>query len=244
MPQHIASEDEQWVTTAKKRAKMSQLAGNNLGKNGIRHFVGAMNNGYFQVCNDVNAYSTLSFNLNQDLPCKGEPIDISLRCFQMAQEHGLIRLADNRQSFRFLTDEAACYLGGLWLEEYLWLSLKNCSELDVSASVKGYWMTLNKNTAIQDISNTTHNEMDTVVIKNNIAHLIECKTGGYSRKNRSKETLEEIATLTSHMGGRLAKGYLVTLHDLTLAEKARAEQLNVQVFAAEKINDLIKLLRS
>lgn len=228
-PIGITSEDDAWTAGAKKRGELTQLLGDNLGKGGIYTFINAMNRGYGRLCEEKDKQRSAALPLTIWLDFGGNLFDLVERCFAMAAKHGLLDFNPSLKKFRFLSEEAAYYLGGLWLEEFLWLKLKNDPELEVVVGVKGLWMPYLKHHPSGDPENNIHNEMDVLVIRQNIVHVVECKTGSFTRKNRSKETLEELSTLTKNSGGRLAKGYLATLHDLSQAELARAEQLNVGV---------------
>jgi Holliday junction resolvase len=245
VPENIESEQPDWIRAAQDRSQMTQLMGDNMGKGGIFSFVNLMNRCYFELHETQKPHSKNVLNLGKVFRCERELSDLLRRLFEMAARHELMEFEPETREFRFLSEDAVKYFGGRWLEEYMWLKVKNDPTLEVAAGVSGRWFSQTEadgQQVIMDGSNT-HNEIDLLVIRNNIVHIVECKTGAYTRANRSKETLEEIATLKQHTGGRLAKGYLATLKDLTPSELERARQLDVQVFEANEIKELISILR-
>ncbi|WP_456341885.1 Card1-like endonuclease domain-containing protein [Thermovibrio sp.] len=102
------------------------------------------------------------------------------------------------------------YIGGKWLEEFVFLSLKNKGFHDLRLGVKVEWF----DTGVQ-------NEIDVVGVKNNRFYLFSCKT----EKNIANltEHLYEIEELTERIGGDFGKGHLVLLSQFISKEPPSRE---------------------
>ena len=93
------------------------------------------------------------------------------------------------------------YIGGKWLEEFVFLKLLDLNFYDVKIGVKVRWYG-------EDVIN----EIDVMATKRNRLHLFSCKTG----KN-VKEILKhlyELEELTERIGGDFGKSYLVITENL------------------------------
>lgn len=138
---------------------------------------------------------------------------------------------DGKRSVRFVSEEAARYFNGLWLEEYIWSKLAGQPGLDVHCSVKGYW---GQDGA--DSQTRGYNELDIMVLKDNRLHVLECKTGDFSRKTTPvTEVLAKLRQMAEACGGSLSEAMLVSFQEMKTGDITRANEIGVRVFHGQGI---------
>lgn len=103
------------------------------------------------------------------------------------------------------------YNSGNWLEDLLYLKIKNDKNDDVKYSVK-----IKKGNII--------NEIDVLSTKNCEMHLYSCKTG-----KRNNSDIFEVDVLRNLTGGTFGKANFVILDDVTEQLHDRANQLNIKI---------------
>lgn len=125
---------------------------------------------------------------------------------ELAQKHGVISY---RIGKFFAIDKD--YIGGKWLEEFIFLKLLDLNFSDVRIGVKVRWY-----------GKDVINEIDVMATKKNRLHLFSCKTG----KN-TKEILKhlyELEELTERIGGDFGKSYLVITENLFTPEPPKKSE--------------------
>lgn len=100
------------------------------------------------------------------------------------------------------TADALRYLTGGWLEEYLWLCLRDAGLQDVHCS-------LQISTALGGDEENKLNELDIVVGHRNRVLVIECKTADLSRPGAYNQMLDKLDSLGKRTGGLLTQCWLV-----------------------------------
>ncbi len=93
------------------------------------------------------------------------------------------------------------YLGGKWLEEFVFLELLDKGFYDVSIGVKVKWYG-------EDVIN----EIDVIATKNNRLYIFSCKTGKHLRD--ILKHLYELEELTERIGGDFGRSFLVIPENL------------------------------
>jgi hypothetical protein len=122
----------------------------------------------------------------------------------LAVNHGLITWHNN--SVTFTSEEAASYLGGVWLEELAYIAANEADIEHVALSLKGHQ--INKKHSQQE-DNVT-NELDVVLVNNNQMMIIEAKTVNWERNGSGQNVTLKLDSLTSALGGPFAKGLLAS----------------------------------
>lgn len=154
-----------------------------------------------------------------------------------AKRLGLVEW-DGARSLSFTSEAAADYFKGLWLEEYLWLGLRDQPGLQVFCSVKGFW---GKDTEQSGLRDRGYNELDILVLKNNRLVVVECKTGEMSKSTtRVTEVLAKLNAMARACGGTMADALLVTFQELKVGDIERAKELNVRVYQGSHIRHSIR----
>ncbi len=145
-------------------------------------------------------------------------------------------------SVNFNREEDLFYLGGGWLEEYVFGVVADCvvPGLDLCMNVEIEWRSQAKA--------TTRNELDIAFTHRNRLHIISCKTSGLDRRGsdspKGKEALYELDSLADNIGGLFARSMLVSAHQLGKASRQRADDLGIEVVAGLDVLGLKKQLKN
>ena len=101
-------------------------------------------------------------------------------------ENGFIKF--NEEKIDFLNDENRKFVGGSWLEHYVFQKIKEIPQVnDLSLSVRFIDPTFdNAKKDIDKINLGKQNEFDLAFIANNKLHIIECKTIKFNEKAKKK----------------------------------------------------------
>lgn len=186
-------------------------------------------NGKF-IVSQLNAASSQFTSPVVALPLRTTPRGAWEDILKKSRRLGMVDWDDAR-SLRFVSEEAARYFNGLWLEEYIWSKLTGQSGLDVHCSVKGYW---GQDGA--DSQTRGYNELDIMVLKDNRLHVLECKTGELSRKTTPvTEVLAKLRQMAEACGGSLSEAMLVSFQEIKTGDITRANEIGVRVFHGQSI---------
>lgn len=101
-------------------------------------------------------------------------------------------------------EEALRYLSGIWLEEYLWLCLREAGLEDVHCSVQ-------ISDDLNDSDEAKLNELDLVVGHRNRMLVIECKTADLTRPGAYNRMLDKLDSLGKRTGGLLTQCWLAAV---------------------------------
>lgn len=146
-------------------------------------------------------------------------------------EHGLVRTHNGVQK-KFVSEAARRFCNGIWLEHYVFSSLK---ELGIKKDCALM------NVRVHRVDGTGDNEFDAVVLHRNTCYVIECKTRNMQTSKKSvyvdvaDNAVYKVAELSRKLGLR-AQGILVSAREVRKEDKDRARNYGVRVFS-----DLTKL---
>ncbi len=142
--------------------------------------------------------------------------------FQCAN-NGLIRYDGDREII-FQTAEAASYLGGFWLEEYVYLMLQEAKIEEVQCGVTLLWDKKNKN------------ELDIVAIQRNRLLIIECKTRQYGKATgQDNETIYKLDSIADDLQGLYGETWLLSARTINKATIQRAASQGITVISGKEI---------
>lgn len=161
---------------------------------------------------------------------RAQPKGIWRSSLLMFQEAGLVTWDDN-QEITFPNVESARYLGGIWLEEFAYLSALEAGAEHVACSVKINW----------EKSRQTINELDLILVHRNRMLVIECKTLRLGMNDqKDSDMVYKISDLGDELRGLFGKTWLVSARepDAVLVERAKSRRLTI-IAAAD-----LKSLRS
>lgn len=145
---------------------------------------------------------------------------------RLSVDQGLIGY-DNEKTIHFNSIEDAQYLGGFWLEEYVYHIAKDAGVDHVRCGQ-----------AIQS-SKKNRNEIDIVIVHNNRLLLIECKTSAHGKDDmKDDQIVYKLDSIAEDLKGLYGKAWLVSINDLTDAAEARAKAQDIYVISGNEIKDL------
>lgn len=118
------------------------------------------------------------------------------------------------------------FLGGVWLEEYVFWTLKD-NDLAPKLGVK-----------IQ--KGNLKNELDVCFVEKNQLFWISCKSSIFSNKD-----VAEVEQFKTFFGGIFGKGFLVTSQNLTKSEalKTRAKELRITTIDSTEIKNIFQIIK-
>lgn len=129
----------------------------------------------------------------------------------------------------FIDDEKTRYLGGIWLEEYVYHIAKDNKPDDVASGLKISW----------DNSKKTHNELDLVIIHNNRMLIIECKTLRYGRdKQKDTDILYKADSLGDEIKGLYGDIWLVNARESHPDMRDRAKDRRITIIEPSDLKNL------
>lgn len=138
---------------------------------------------------------------------------------------------DSNQEWYPKSVDAAIYLSGAWLEEYVYFAAKDAGAQEVALSVTF--------TDDFDRKSDIRNELDVAVVHNNQLLVVECKTGNTTRDQKDQDIIYKLDSLSDQAGGALGSGALISFRPLEHTNhrgrlvNARARASSVQLFSCE-----------
>ncbi|MCD6460478.1 DUF1887 family protein [bacterium] len=154
-----------------------------------------------------------------------QQIEFQLNRFQKQtlktfQEAGLL-VFENSNTIEFKDYKSALYLGGFWLEEYVYDCIRKLNPDDVRSGV-----TVSQKDSVK-------NEFDTLVVHNNRLLLIECKTARMDEKE--VDFFYKLDSLAKSLKGIFGSALLVTLQKPSVYLRNRAENQKICIIDTEKL---------
>lgn len=132
---------------------------------------------------------------------------------------------------RFLSVQAARYMGGGWAEELVWLKAAG-SRWD------GGWAPGLK---LEHADSGSQNELDTVLLHGNRLLVVESKAERAGHKTADR--IYKLAQLSRQIGGAFAQALLVSARELRDEHRRRAGEYGVQVLCGAELSRLGAWLR-
>jgi len=148
-----------------------------------------------------------------------------------AQTLGLLAW-DGATAVTFTDHSAAGYLAGGWLEEFVLLKL-------IGGLVKpGHFST---NLRITSVDDKVDNEIDAMLVHDNRALLVECKTRRQERE--AQDAIYKLAQLRDRLGGSVASALYLSARPVVEEVLKRAREYRVDVLAGAEVADLVPWIR-
>jgi len=139
--------------------------------------------------------------------------------------------ATKPESLYFHDVAGAQYLGGQWLEEYVWHIASELKPDEVKANVEFTEMGAPKD----DI----RNEMDCVVVHHNRLLMIECKTVNFKKStDKNDGIVYKLESLGHRAGGLYGTQWLISARTLDQATAKRAKEYNIKVICGAALKDI------
>jgi hypothetical protein len=217
--------DVQWMRDADERGELTRALGDGADK--LAKFFGSLNKLADKALNEPDG----PFRACQELPFTpgGRNADI----LRDAQRNGLLNW-DNESEIVFAHPEAARYFRGGWLEEYVWLKLRNLKPTDYAINLR-----------VETVGAKTDNEFDAAIVHRNRLLLVECKTKRFGRdSSKDSDHIYKLAQLSRQVGGIMGRGLLLSARPIDDEMKDRARDNQIDVLAAEDVKKLVEYLKT
>jgi len=233
--QYRRSSNENWQERAQSRKSITKWLGTHADQLGP--FFGEMN---FMIQDAFNVHKRGEERkiINPHQQFRNKPRGIWLEAIKKCKEHNLCKWDENLSDSVYFNDiDAASFLGGVWLEEYVWHLLTDLDLDEVLANVEFTELGAPK----ADI----RNEIDCIAADRNRLLMIECKTGDL-RSNESKtiEVLYKMHTLRQRSAGLYGESCLISARALSDSVLKRAKEYNISVFFGSGLKDLKVYLKA
>ncbi len=144
---------------------------------------------------------------------------------------GLIRW-DGDKEIEFLSEHAARYLSGGWLEEYAWCCAKEVGFQDTRSSARCQWMRFSGDDAPE-------NEFDLLAVHNNRLLLAECKTGTFVGGDQ-QSVVSKLESLGRNTGGLFGTSLMLSARTLPQNMRQRLKSLGIGFLEGGNLKDLSK----
>ena len=184
----------------------------------LRYLLRNMNRAATQ---DLSTLSNLPFYRGNDRPDKA-----SQTILDRVSELGLADIGSSAQTISFRSEDSRRYLGGQWLEEYVWLAARK--QTDAADCLSGIKVEHIENRALD-------NEIDLLLAVNNRLLMIECKTANLSTANKGNQALYKLDWLRQHLGGSHATSMLVSVRQLDPPVEKRARETRTLVLTRQAV---------
>lgn len=206
---------------AAERAKVTRFMGEKSAQ--LKGFLGTLNR-------HANAAAADNASLVRELDFLPNPHSPAGKLLELAQQQGLLTLDEAYNQIIFTSQEAAKYLGGGWVEEYVFL--KFTGTLAPTQYTLGAQIT-------HSVSKTS-NEIDGIAVANNRALIIECKA---KKQDQAQDAIYKLGQLVKQVGGLMARGLYVSAKPVSDTDRARAREYGVDILAGDELATLSDYLR-
>lgn len=126
------------------------------------------------------------------------------------------------------------FLGGGWLEEFVYHTVRELPVHEVMINVKVEWDGAGR-------KNTT-NEFDVLFSHRNRLHIVSCKAANMEREStagsKGKAAIYELDALADKAGGLFGRTMLVSARPLSDYDRARAERMRIEVVSGRNLPQL------
>ena len=221
------SDEVSWQQQVLDRKSVTRYLADNAEKLG--DFFGVIN---WLVYSSLEIRNREYFLRTQGTLLRSRPKGLWRTTMLMLQNAGFITW-DGGLEVTFNDVESARYLGGIWLEEYAYLTAREAAVEHVACSVRINW----------EKSRQTTNELDLILVHENRMLVIECKTlrlGADERKD--SDMIYKISDLGDELRGLFGETWLVSARKPDPVLTARAKSRRLHILAGGELKSLKKNL--
>ncbi|GHT89569.1 hypothetical protein AGMMS49545_00130 [Betaproteobacteria bacterium] len=158
------------------------------------------------------------------------------RMLDLFEEHKLIQINKQKNTLTFVDKRAKNYIMGGWFEEHVYQVVRQLPD------IQGVAINLKITNAREHVHQP--NEIDIAVMKDNVLHVIECKTVNYksdANKGKAQDALYKLETLKK-LGGLRTQAALVSYLDLPSQARDRAKGSGIKIIEKQDLPGLKKHL--
>lgn len=203
---------------AATRASVTREMGDNAGAYG--RFFSALATIANRAGNNGNLRQTFDFTPG------GQPAKL----LELAAQNGLVEWSRGDPTIAFTSTEAASYCAGEWAEEFVFLKMTGLFPAGQFAI----------NVKVVQARTNTANEIDAIAVHKNRALIVECKT---SRQTKAQDSIYKLGQVVRQVGGLVATGMYLSAQEIGEADRQRAKEYGVEVFAGDDLRKVSQFLR-
>ncbi len=217
--------DSAWKTKVQKRAVLT--------KNLAQIFSQKKNQGFLSA---INAMAHHAIQTRETPHGTGEYLKkpeqvfynpINPECQNILKQYasyGLITY-DGRKKITFQSLEAARYMGGFWMEEYVYYMLQEEGIEEIQCGVIVQW------------DKKTSNELDIIAIHNNRLLIIECKTCKFGKeKTKDNNSVYKLDSIADDLRGLYGEMWLLSACTVPNTPLGHAKSQGITVISGEAIH--------
>lgn len=222
------SEQKNWCDVIQKRQELTRFIAKNIGNQEIQQIIGSLNKIIGELYNGGKSDTTKPKNGKLYNIPRGQAKTL----LQLAQEHNLIFWTEDTEKIKFNNYKKACYLSGIWLEEYVWLCAKEIGFDELYCSLE-----------FRDKDDQAPNEIDLFIQHQNIALAIECKSAtGIKKADSSQNMFHKLSGVASRAGGLMCHKLFVSAFELKSDSLLYAKDHNIKTVQVQEIIDKLPQL--
>lgn len=218
-----SSRQAEWVARAEARGQYTRQLGENA--QGLGHFFGKIN----AIAQQAMKTTPPTLRQHWDGPWN----ESTRSQLKEAERYDLLRL-HNERDIEFCNEDSIRYLGGCWLEEYLFFKIRGCTPSEYAI-----------NAIICSNDSQSTNEMDAFIVHRNRLLAIECKTLRFGPDDaKNADIIYKLDSLKKRTGGLMQDGLLVSARPLDDKSLARAKDNKIETYAGDDISKLPDKIRN
>jgi len=154
----------------------------------------------------------------------------------VSQIADLVTIEQEDASLTYTNFDAACFLSGGWLEEYVYNCALAAGANHVGLSVEGTW-----NRTGKKYDDNALNEIDVAIAHLNKMIVIECKSGLIEQN--AQNISNKLSILSQSLGGHYGEGILVMAQKPSEHILARCAQYKIEVIEPKHLLNLTNMLK-
>ncbi len=220
-PKHYNNENPEWEKKVKSRKSLTLQLAESFSQKKNKGFMGVLN-AIVQNFLGNNSGSKISLAFPKQ-KFRHNVLTNQKKLLIQCEKNGLLTY-DRGRTIEFQSVEAARYLGGFWLEEYVWFMIKDAGIEQVRCGQEIQW------------DKKTQNELDIVAIHNNRLLIVECKTRRYAQDSRKdNDTIYKLDSVAKDLRGLYGKKWLISAGKVPEDTITRAKPKEIEVISGEAI---------
>ena len=203
---------------AASRAAVTREMGDNAGVYG--RFFSALATVANRAKDHTNLHQTFDFS----------PGGQAAKLLELAAFQGLVEWQRGDCDITFASVDVANYFAGGWAEEFVFLKMTGLFASGQFAI----------NVRMVQARTHTANEIDAIAVHKNRALIVECKT---SRQIQAQDAIYKLGQVVRQVGGLMATGVYLSAQDIGEADRQRAREYGIEVFAGDDLRKISPYLR-
>ncbi len=219
------SDDPAWLERTTRRRDLTLRLGRDLRHPDYQKVLGVLN---YHAAHALGDGGTKLAQPAQKLARR--PVGALERLLGDLSRMGLVEWKTGSCELVFPDAQAARYVAGGWLEEFVWLAATDCRPFDARAGAVITWEAESKKHA-------PRNEFDLICTHHNRMLVVECKARVKWGKapEGPTATMFKLESLARMVGGALVTKWLVVLQELDGPAKERARNARIEIHDSRRL---------